>query len=168
MLATVRSIQHVAQWLLLQQRAPQTTSSSSSQQQQQNALLQYHALWLPSLKLLVECLLLVPTLDMASSCLQLITWLMQQVNAARRVPRRPPTTTDAAQPDSTAAGAAGASWVDSTAATVTLKEMLPLALKQLGPAVYHAVQHTADLKQRRQLLQMWANAVEATLQEDSE
>jgi hypothetical protein len=43
------------------------------------------SLWLPAAQLLVECVLLVPTVNMASSCLQLITWLMQQVNAALKL-----------------------------------------------------------------------------------
>jgi hypothetical protein len=56
MLDTVHSIQHVLH-LLLQEEFPNTTSSSSGQQQQQQERLLSHMLWLPSLKLLAECVL---------------------------------------------------------------------------------------------------------------
>jgi hypothetical protein len=168
MLATMHSIQHILQWLLQQEESNTSSSSSSSsssnrrQQQQQQASLLDHALWLPSVKLLAECLLLVPTADMASSCLQLITLIMQPINAARRLPR------ETAQADIAAAAAAATSQEPLAAAETINEVMRTLTFRQLGPAVYHAVKHAADLKQRRQLLRLWANAAAALIQEAGE
>jgi hypothetical protein len=172
MTATARRIQHILHWLQ-QQHASRASSSSNGhqqQQQQQQAFLLVNALWLPTLKLLVECVLLVPTADMASSCLQLITRIMQQVNEAVQSPRTPHGTADLAHAGSSAAAAAADADAAPTRqecaiAAEVVKDMLLLTLDQLGPSVYHAVQHTAALKQRRQLLRLWADAAAAVLQE---
>jgi hypothetical protein len=103
---------------------------------------------------------------MTSRCLQLTTLIMQQVNEAQRLPRTPPAAA-APAPSGRLAGAA-ASIPEGAAAAETIKVMLPLTLRQLGPAVYHAVKHTADLKQRQQLLRLWADVVAAMLQEAGE
>jgi hypothetical protein len=165
MTATARRIQHILHWLQ-QQQASKHSSSSGRQQQQQAPLLKYQ-FWLPALKLLVECMLLVPTADMASSCLQLIALFMQQVNAAAQAPRTRLETADLAQAHSRAAAAAAAEATrqERAAAADVIKETLLLTLRQLGPSVYHAVQKTAALKQRRQLLRLWADAAAAVLQE---
>jgi hypothetical protein len=132
MLATVRSMQHVLQWLLLPKESKTTSSSSSSGQrrQQQQALLLDRSVWLPSLKLLAECLLLLPTADMASSSLQLITLLMQQVNADGGLPRTPPPSYTPAPGDRFAAAAAA--FEESVAAEDTIAQMLPLTFKSWG------------------------------------
>jgi hypothetical protein len=89
--------------------------------------------WLPAAELLVECVLLVPALDMASSCLQLITWLMQQVNAALKLARDEGRSSEGVQ-------------LQQGIYTASCS-----ALLNLGPAVCHCGKQTSDLKQRRQM-----------------
>jgi hypothetical protein len=100
---------------------------------------------LPSAKLLVELMLLVPTADMASSCLQLITALMQQVNAALQL----------ASDEANSYGKQLSEGICNTMQTV---------LVNLGPAVCHCGKQTNDLKLRRQLLRLWADAVAMLMQ----
>jgi hypothetical protein len=139
-------------------------------QQQEEDLLLNPALWQPSLQLLVECVLLVPTADMASSCLQLITRIMQQVNAALQVAntyQQPPasgehdsSSSSSSEGARAAAEAEAAARIEAAAtAEVAANHMLQSALTELGPAVYHVAQQAASLKQRRQLLRLWANAL---------
>jgi hypothetical protein len=80
MVSTVHSAVVLCHWRQQQQQQGEGCSNTygALQQQYRYAL----DVLLPSAQLLIECVLLVPTADMASSCLQLITALMQQVNAA--------------------------------------------------------------------------------------
>jgi hypothetical protein len=103
---------------------------------------------LPSVQLLVELVLLVPTADMASSCLQLITPLMQQVNAALQLARDE-----------------GNSYAQQLSEGIC--DTMQTVLQDLGPAVCHSGKQTSDLKQRRQLLRLWADAVAVLMQADT-
>jgi hypothetical protein len=145
MLSTVRRAVTLCNW---QQQQPADVSSREHepvQQQLQSAL----GNWLPAVSLLVECLLLVPTADMTSSCLTLMPWLGQQVNAALQVARDEGRSSE----------------------VVTLLEGIYMtslsALLHLGPAVCHCGQQTTNLKQRRQLLRLWADAAAVVVREDS-
>jgi hypothetical protein len=102
--------------------------------------------WQPSVELVVECLLLVPTPDMASSCLPLMTLLLQQMTNA------------ALQPGGS--GTAGFGEI----AMFTLGELAPALLTLVAPAVHCCMLQTASLKQRRQLLRLWAGLLTALMQ----
>jgi hypothetical protein len=73
---------------------------------------------------------------MASSCLQLMTPLMEQVNAALQLAR------DDGDSDAMRQLSEG------------ICTILQVALQQMGPAVCHCGKQTTDLKQRRQLLRL--------------
>jgi hypothetical protein len=90
-------------------------------------------------KLPVECLLLQPNAEMATSCLQLFMKLTQLSNV-----------------DSAARSAA--------AEEGHLRQAVAAALRDLGPAVYYVAQQVDNLKQRRQLMRQWAGALQALLQ----
>jgi hypothetical protein len=45
--------------------------------------------------------------------------------------------------------------------------IVQVALQQMGPAVCHCGKQTNDLKQRRQLLRLWADAVAVLMQADT-
>jgi hypothetical protein len=90
---------------------------------------------LPTLTLPVEILLLAPSADMASTCMQLITLLAEQANAAERT------------------------HVSDVYADCAVSS----ALQLLGPAVYHAAQRVDSLKQRRQLMRLWSEVLRALL-----
>jgi hypothetical protein len=76
---------------------------------------------------------------MASSCLQVMTLLLQQVNAALQLH-------------------------GSETAMFTLGEIAPAVLTQIAPAVHFCMQQAASLKQRRQLLRLWAGLLTALMQ----
>jgi hypothetical protein len=150
MLSTVRRAVRLCLWRQQQQQQQQEDCCRNGvretpQQQFRRARL----IELPAATLLVECLLLVPTTDMASSCLQLITPLMQQVNAALQLARD--------EGDRNA----------MQQLTEGICTFMQVALQQLGPAVCHCGKQTTDLKQRRQLLRLWADAVAALMQGNS-
>jgi hypothetical protein len=130
MASTVQRAVTLLQWQ--QQGAAGTSSEATLDAELQGCLsrLQLQALTLP-----VECLLLAPSADMASSGLQLMTLLAEQADAAER------TAVDDALVD----------------------DAVSMALQQLGPAVYHAARHTGSLKQRRQLMRLWSDALKALL-----
>jgi hypothetical protein len=146
MTTTARQALFIAK--VCQQKEAMNSSSSSSadgQQQGQQLQLLEPFQWVFELGLLVECLLLVPDANMASSSLQLMTLLLMQVNAA--MPAEGATTTA----------------VHNTA-KATLMAVSDLVLQYVGAAVYHCMQGTDDLKQRRQLLRQWAELVETLMQ----
>jgi hypothetical protein len=147
MLSTVRRAVRICQWQQKQQQQGDGCSNTygSLPQQCRYAI----DVSMPSAQLLTECLLLVPTADMASGCLQLLTPLMQQVNAALQLAR------DEGDSDASQQLTEGISIITQT------------AFQQMGPAVCHCGKQTSDLKQRRQLLRLWADAVAVLMQADT-
>jgi hypothetical protein len=121
------------------------TASNSSSTGQQLPLLLESSHWHASFGLLVECLLLAPTPDKASSCLPLMTLLLQQMIAARQL-----------------RGSGEAVYGD--VAEITLAQLAPVVFTQVAPAVRFCMQQTASLKQRRQLLRLWAELLTTLMQ----
>jgi hypothetical protein len=136
MLSTVQRAVTLLLWQEKQQQRNAAGSSSCAdpaepQQQQQHRSERFTSY---ALRLVVECVLLVPTDDMASSCLELIPLLTQQAHAAV----------------GTAVGACLLA--------------VSSALHELGLAVNYVVGQAESHKQRRLLMRLWAGAVEALLQ----
>jgi hypothetical protein len=127
---------------LWQQQANVIISSSSTGQQLPTLMAPTH--WFPSFDVLVECLLLAPSPDMASSCLQLMTLLLQQMKAALQQH-------GSGKP------------VYGQIATLTLGELAPGVFTQVARAVHLCMQQTTSLKQRRQLLRLWAGLLTALM-----
>jgi hypothetical protein len=122
------------------------TASNSSSTGQQLPMLMEPTCWQPSFDLLVECLLLAPSPGMARSCLPLMTLLLQQMNAALQQH-------------------GGGKAVSGEVAVIALAELAPAVLTQVAPAVHFCMQQTASLKQRRQLLRLWAGTAAALMQQ---
>jgi hypothetical protein len=145
MLSTVHRALRLCGWQQQQQQQQDVCSNNFGEDPLQQCRRTAHV-FLPSVQLLTECVLLVPTADMASSCLQLITPLMQQVNAALQLARDEG---------------------DGSELTVLHEGIYKAsfsALVNLGPAVCHCGKQTTKLKQRRQLLRLWADAVAVLMQ----
>jgi hypothetical protein len=117
------------------------------QQGQQLPLLMTPSRWYASFGLLVECLLLAPTPDMASSCLPLMTLLLQQMIAARQL-----------------RGSSSGSTDPQDMAEITLCFIAQDAFRDVPAAVHNCMQQTASLKQRRQLLRLWAELLTTLMQ----
>jgi hypothetical protein len=134
-----------------QQQHPQQTASSRSgtgagvQQGQQLPQLMGPVHWQSVFKLLLECLLLAPTPDMASSCLPLMTLLLQQINAALQL-----------------RGSGSEEARDLAESTIFL--FARAAFRDIPAAVHCCMQRTASLKQRRQLLRLWAGLLTMLMQ----
>jgi hypothetical protein len=82
---------------------------------------------------------------MASSCLQLMTLLLQEANAAVTLGGRVATAA-------------------SEAAADTLHWAARQVFSDVGPAVHHCMRGAASLKQRRQLMRLWASTLTAVAQ----
>jgi hypothetical protein len=134
-----------------QQQHPLQTASSRSgtgagvQQGQQLPQLMDPVYWQSVFKLLLECLLLAPSPDMASSCLPLMTLLLQQMNAALQQH-----------------GNGSEKARDRAESTIFL--FARAAFRDIPAAVHCCMQRTASLKQRRQLLRLWAGLLTALMQ----
>jgi hypothetical protein len=100
--------------------------------------------WQPSFDVLVECLLLAPSPDMASSCLPLMTLLLQQMNAALQQH-----------------GSGSKDARDLAEVSVSL--ILQAAFRDVPAAVHFCMQQSSSLKQRRQLLRLWAGLLTALM-----
>jgi hypothetical protein len=131
------------QW---QQQSSGSSSSSDGKLTFQQHLTVAHSMC-RSVKLLVECLLLLPGIDMAGSCLQAIALMMQRANASFRQ----------AAEDSA-----------SDSSNRTPLDHVQCTLPELASAVYHVAQQAGSIKKRRHLLQLWADAVAALLDEIGE
>jgi hypothetical protein len=147
MVATAGDALKVAE--MWQQQHPQQTASSSSsstgvgvQQGQQLRTLLEPTHWHASFGLLLECLLLAPSPDMASSCLPLMTLLLQQMNAALQ--QHGSSNEDAIL------------CAERNLAEATICGIAGAAFSNVAAAVHCCMQRTASLKQRRRLLRLWA------------
>jgi hypothetical protein len=127
MASTVQRAVVLLRWQQQKQQQQEAAGSNNFLDQQDRLdWLFFRALNLP-----VECLLLQPSADMASSCLTLFIPLAQQATTAGLV----------------------------TARDALVNDTVSTALQQLGPAVYHAAQRAGSLKQRRQLMRLWSDAL---------
>jgi uncharacterized glyoxalase superfamily protein PhnB len=141
-LSTVQRIAMLLQWQ--QQSSGSSSSDGELTFQQQLTAVSRTCL---SVSLLVECLLLLPGTDMASSCLQAIVLMMQQANAIFKQAAEEGTLQQRNQLLS------------------PLGLVLRSTLADLASAVYHVAQQASSVKERRHLLQLWADAAAALLDE---